>query len=94
LTAPETMLCGILLPLALAAGSAVAAAANALGGPAQPQATSAFGGPRSVDIAHVGRIEVDLERSGRGALRRTRCDSAVGRPTRCFVVSSSSRSKA
>lgn len=70
--------------------TAVAAAAIALAGKvagAQPALVPAspFGGSRPVTVAHVGRIEVDLEPAGAGRLERVSCAGISGRATGCYV---------
>jgi hypothetical protein len=48
-------------------------------------AVTPFGGPVAVHVAHVGRIDVDLEAGAGHALRRVTCASAAGRATACYV---------
>jgi hypothetical protein len=74
----------------LSGAVAVAAAALALAGKAagtQPAAVpmSAFGGSVPVHIAHVGRIDVDLEPAGPQRLQRVTCSGLSGTGTACFV---------
>lgn len=44
-----------------------------------------FGGPVAVRVAHVGRIDVDLEAGTGHALRRVACAGPAGRTTACYV---------
>ena len=74
----------------LSGAVAVAAAALALVGHAlwpQPATVpaSAFGGSVAVHIAHVGRIDVDLESAGPQRLQRVSCTGLSGTGTACFV---------
>ena len=74
----------------LSGAVAVAAAAVALAGQAlRPQPASvpvsAFGGSVPVHIAHVGRIDVDLESAGSQRLQRVTCSGLSGTGTACFV---------
>jgi len=59
--------------------------ASALSGPRPNTASSPFGGPTAVPIAHVGSIEVDLEDGGATGLVRTSCSGASA-TTECYVA--------
>lgn len=63
------------------AAAAVDGATVSHSAPATP-----FGGPTSVRVEHVGRIEVDLEMGRPGDLRRTQCAGATATTT-CYVSS-------
>lgn len=65
------------------AGTAMASSVGVSSTPPQTQTTS-FGGPVSVRVTRVGRIEVDLEADGALGLRRIRC-AGVPASTACFV---------
>lgn len=75
----------------LGSAAALAAAAVAFAGqgpesvPAS-RATSPFGGSALVHVAHVGRIEVDLQASETLGLRRVGCVGAASPATACFVA--------
>jgi hypothetical protein len=66
--------------------TAATAAASAPAGQAPSGPVSSFGGPGLVRIAHVGRIEVDLERSSFAGLRRIRCAGISPGLADCFVA--------
>ena len=70
---------------AAALAASVALAGHALGSPPGPGTVSPFGGPVPVHIAHVGHIEVDLDRSSAAGLRQIRCAGAASGAT-CFVA--------
>ncbi len=59
--------------------------ASALSGPQPHAATSPFGGPAAIRIAHVGAIDVDLEHGGAAGLVRTSCIGAAA-TTECYVA--------
>ena len=50
-----------------------------------PGAVTPFGGTVAMHIAHVGRIDVDMEAGTGRALRRVTCAGPSGRPTACYV---------
>ncbi len=69
---------------------ALVAAGAAFGGQlldphSKPGAVTPFGGPAAVHIAHVGRIDVDMEAGIGRALRRVTCSGLAGRATACYV---------
>ena len=70
---------------AAAVAASVALAGHTLGSPASAGTVSPFGGSVPVHIAHVGHIEVDLERSSAVGLRSVRCAGAA-RGAACFVA--------
>lgn len=69
---------------AAAVAASVALAGHTLGASPDPVTVSPFGGPVAVHIAHVGRIEVDLESSSSAGLRKVRCASGLNGDS-CFV---------
>ena len=71
--------------LAAVVAVVVALAGQAFGAVQSTVATSSFGGPVPVYVAHVGRIDVDLESGGAGRLLRVACDNATA-GTACFLV--------
>jgi len=70
---------------AAAAAAAIALGGNVLGSGSRTVPATPFGGPAPVRIAHVGRIDVDLEPAGTAGLHRVACAGAGG-STACFVV--------
>jgi len=70
---------------AATAAAAIALGGNVLGAAPQTRPATPFGGSAPVRIAHVGRIDVDLESSGAAGLHRVACADAAG-STACFVV--------
>ena len=77
---------GTLIGVAAAAAAAVIAlAGHAFGTSPASGAVSPFGGSVPVHIAHVGHIEVDLERSSAVGLRSVRCAGAASGAA-CFVA--------
>lgn len=72
------------LAAVIATATAVAASTPASQQPSGP--ISNFGGPRPVRVAHVGRIEVDLERSNFAGLRHIRCAGIAPGLADCFVT--------
>jgi hypothetical protein len=77
---------GALPKMAAVIATAATAAASAPAGQAPSGPISNFGGPRPVRVAHVGRIEIDLERSGAAGLRRIRCAGIAPGLADCFVA--------
>ena len=72
--------------MAAVLGLAAAAMGPGLGGsssPARPS-VSDFGGPVAVHVAHVGRIDVDLEPGSIVGLQRVPCAGAAA--DSCFVA--------
>lgn len=77
---------GFLLSGAVAvAAAALALVGHALGTQPATVPVSAFGGSVPVHIAHVGRIDVDLESTGSQRLQRVSCSGLSGSGTACFV---------
>jgi hypothetical protein len=68
----------------IATAATAAASVSSDHGPAGP--ISSFGGATSVRVSHVGRIEVDIERSGVAGLRRVRCAGIAPGLAHCFVA--------
>jgi hypothetical protein len=68
--------------------TAALGAVVALVGPAAPVAGTAgpFGGAAKVQLAHIGKIEVDLEATSAKGLRRVRCARAASASAACFVA--------
>jgi len=64
----------------------LAVAGGALGSQPVTGPVSAFGGPVPVHIAHVGRIDVDLEPAAANGLRRVRCAGTSDGTTVCYVT--------
>ena len=69
---------------------ALVAAGAAFGGQlldphSDPGAITPFGGRVAVHIAHLGRIDVDMEAGTGRALRRVTCAGPAGRATACYV---------
>ena len=77
---------GALLKIALAAAATTAAASGSGESHPGPRPPSLFGGPAAVHLAHVGRIETDLEPAGPLGLRRVACVGVSNRTTTCFVA--------
>ena len=77
---------GALPKMAAVIATAATAAASVPSdhGPAGP--ISSFGGATSVRVFHVGRIEIDLERSSSAGLRRVRCAGIAPGLADCFVA--------
>jgi hypothetical protein len=70
---------------AAAAAAAVALAGHVVGVSPTAGTVSPFGGSQPVRIAHVGRIDVDLEHSSSAGLRRVPCAGGETAST-CFVA--------
>jgi hypothetical protein len=68
--------------------TAALGAVVALVGPAAPVAGTAgpFGGAAKVQVAHIGKIEVDLEATSTEGLRRVPCGRAASASAACFVA--------
>jgi hypothetical protein len=68
--------------------TAALGAVVALAGPAAAVDGTAgrFGGTAKVQLAHIGKIEVDLEATSANGLRRVRCARAASASTACFVA--------
>lgn len=77
---------GGLRGMAAVLGLAAVATGPSVGGSSSPARApvSEFGGPVAVHIAHVGRIEVDLESDSTVGLRRVPC--AATPADECFVA--------
>ena len=80
-----TLIGSVLGTAAAVVAAAAAFAGHPLGSSPQPGIVSPFGGSVPVHIAHIGRIEVDLQSSSSAGLRKVRC---AGGPqgNSCFVA--------
>jgi hypothetical protein len=80
------MVGGVIGAAGLAAAASIAFAGHALStSPAATGTVSPFGGSVPVRLAHVGRIELDLERAPAAGLRRVPCASGAA-TSACFVA--------
>jgi hypothetical protein len=68
-----------------AAAAAFAFAGHAVGVSPATGPVSPFGGSRPTHLTHVGRIEVDVERSSSAGLRQVRCPGGLT-ADRCYVA--------
>ena len=81
------MLLAVRIGLATIAATVSMLAAAVQGRSHAAMPVTSFGGSVPIRIAHIGRIDVDLDPTGHGSLLRVDCVGSPAVGTECFVAS-------